>query len=90
MENETNISLDNDNTEENDIQEDGSEDKSANISTVSSDSSVKEKSNNIINDLREWAFQFPPIPHSLRWSIKYITIHFTSITKIFLQTTRKL
>lgn len=50
MENETNISLDNDNTKENDIREDVSEDKFANISTVSPDSSVKEKSNNIINE----------------------------------------
>lgn len=37
--------------------------------------------------MREWAFQFPSILYSLRWSIKYIMIHFTSITKIFLQTT---
>jgi len=73
---------------------DVSEDEPASISLISLNSSVdtrrEEISSNIINDLREWAFQFPPLPHSRLDSLNIlrpILPQLPKSSKTFLQTT---
>lgn len=92
FENETDNS--NNNTTEDNF--DVSENESADISSISSNSSMdthQEILTNIINNLQKWALQFPPLPHSrldaLLNILRPIIPHLPKTSKTFLQTTCK-
>lgn len=92
LKNETDT-LNNDSREDDPL--DVSEDEFASSFSISLNSSVdtrhEEISSNIINNLREWAFQFPPLPHSRLDSLlnilRPILPQLSKSSKTFLQTT---